>query len=145
MLELGDDDGGVAHRARGQGGDGEWRRDEDSLERDIPRDLRKRFERSATARAIDAHRLDTLLLVLRAKSRTALEGATKAYQQFAELYNAGELAEAWPLLSEVVWSLQMILRSDDWEMRELIGSGMLPAALDLQAKILDELSTLSVP
>ena len=50
--------------------------------------------------------------------------------------DAGELAAAWPVLAEVLWCLQTVERSDDWELRDLITPTMIPAALDLQGRLL---------
>lgn len=99
--------------------------------------LRARFERSAGSRAIDTHRLASLILALQPKSRTAFERATTAYRTFSALYNAGRLAEAWPKLAELLWALETVERSDDWEVRDLVGPGMLPAAQDILARMLD--------
>jgi hypothetical protein len=100
--------------------------------------LRQRFERAAGARAIDTHRLDSAILLLKPKSRTAFDGATAAYARFSSLYNAGALVEAWPTLAELTWSLEAVERSDDWELRNSVGPSMLPAAQDLQARVLDQ-------
>ena len=101
--------------------------------------LRSRFERSAGSRAIDTHRMHTLLLELQPKSRTAFEHASSAYRTFSTLYNAGRLSEAWPKLAEVLWALETVERSDDWEVRDVVGPSMLPAAQDVLAKMLDRL------
>lgn len=103
-----------------------------------PSQLRQLFERSAGARAIDTHRLESLLLALKPKSRTAFEGATAAYAHFAELYDAGALAAAWPVLAEISWALEALERSDDRELRDMVGPSILPAAQDVQARLLDQ-------
>ena len=77
------------------------------------------------------------MLVLKLKTRSALEGATAAYARFAELYNAGELARAWPVLAEVLWGLLIVDRSDDWVLRDMVSPSMLSAAQDLQGTLLD--------
>ena len=114
--------------------------DRDAMAAGGASDLRTRFERSVGPRAIDTHRLDSLLLLLKPKSRTALEGATNAYKRFAELHGAGAFARAWPVLAEVLWSLEAVERSDDWEIRQQVGPAMLPAAIELQEKLVDQFS-----
>ena len=99
--------------------------------------LREAFERSTTLRSIDIHRVESLLLLLRQKSRTAFESATAAYSRFADLYNAGELAEAWPVLAEVQWGLLAVERSDDWELRATVSPSMIDATHDVQRQLLD--------
>ena len=103
-----------------------------------PDSLRTRFERSVAARAIDTHRLGSMLLVLQPKSRTSYDMATSAYKTFADLHARGELARAWPVLAEVVWSLEAVERSDDWELRDtVVRARMLPAARDLQVGLVN--------
>ena len=102
-----------------------------------PGPLRRAFERSTGARFVDLHRLDGLLVVLKAKSRTTFDGATRAHARFAALHAAGQLAEAWPVLSELVWALEAAERSTDWELRRALGTSMRDAALELQANLLD--------
>ena len=99
--------------------------------------LREAFQRATVQRAIDTHRIEHLMLVLKLKTRSALEGATAAYARFAELYDAGELARAWPILAEVLWGLFTVDRSDDWALRDIVSPSMLNAAQDLQGKLLD--------
>ena len=99
--------------------------------------LRTKFDRSVGSRAIDTHRIDSLLLLLKRKSRTAYEGAQEAYKRFANHYNRDEIALAWPVLSEVLWCMESVERSEDWELRDGVSSSMLPAALELQGKLLD--------
>ena len=106
-----------------------------------PSALRLSFERSAAARAIDTHRVQTAMLLLRPKSRTAFERASAAYAQFAQLYNEDALVDAWPALAELTWNLQAVERSDDWELRDTVGASMLPAAQDLEARLLDRFAS----
>ena len=87
--------------------------------------------------AVDVHRLNSQLLVLRPKSRTAFEQAATTYAEFAALYNSGQYAPAWPKLAELLWALQSVERSDDWEARDAIGPGMLAAAQDLEARLVE--------
>ena len=100
--------------------------------------LRDTFDRATVQRAIDTHRIDHLLLALRLKSRSLYETLSAAYTHFAELYNGGHVALAWPLLAEVLWGLHTIERSDDWELRRKVSPAMREAAQDLQARLLDQ-------
>ena len=101
--------------------------------------LRLAYEQTVGSRFIDVHRLDSLLLLLKAKSRTSFERATSAYQHFLELFSGGRIAEAWPVLGELIWALELVERSEDWELRAAVGPSMLAAAHDLQAKLLDQI------
>ena len=87
--------------------------------------------------------MDGLLLLLKLKPRSAYDVATAAYQRFADLYNAGRLAEGWPVLAEISWVLHSVDRSDDWALRDLI-EPMLPAVLDLQTQLLERFSSAAV-
>ena len=99
--------------------------------------LRAAFERGTMLRSVDVHRVESLMLTLRLKSRSAFDGATAAYSLFAELYNANELVPAWPVLAEVLWGLLTVERSDDWALRDTVSPAMIHAAQDLQAQLLD--------
>ncbi len=107
-------------------------------------ELRAAFVASAAQRGIDTHKLQQLLLLLRPKSRSAFERATEAYRQFADLYNQGRRVEGWPLLSELLWCLHRVQASRDWALRDVVEGSMLPAALDLQGRLLDDFNQTSV-
>jgi hypothetical protein len=102
--------------------------------------FRLRFERSAVRRALDVNRLRKLQLVLRPKPLSSLEIAAQGYAHFSVLYNEGEIAEAWPMLAEIEWSLLSVQQTeDDWEMRDSVET-MLPPIYDLQGRLLDWLA-----
>ena len=131
-------DGAPPHEADGGSNGNVYGRDAGQAEAPIAGTaLREAFQRATVQRAIDTHRIEHLMLALKLKTRSALEGATAAYVRFAELYNAGELARAWPVLAEVLWGLLIVDRSDDWVLRDMVSPSMLSAAQDLQGTLLD--------
>jgi len=131
-------DGAPPHEADGSSNGNVYGRDAGQAEAPIAGTaLREAFQRATVQRAIDTHRIEHLMLALKLKTRSALEGATAAYVRFAELYNAGELARAWPVLAEVLWGLLIVDRSDDWVLRDMVSPSMLSAAQDLQGTLLD--------
>ena len=107
--------------------------------------LRDRYELSVAQRAIDAFRLQQGMRILLPKPRASFHDATSAYSAFAAAYNQGRLAEGWPMLAQLHWSLLAVQQSEDWQLRDHIDPTMLNAVLDLQRRTLDAFSQVDAP
>ena len=107
--------------------------------------LRDRYELSVAQRAIDAFRLQQGMRILLPKPRASFHDATSAYSAFAAAYNHGRLAEGWPMLAQLHWSLLAVQQSEDWQLRDHIDPTMLTAVVDLQRRTLDAFAQLDAP